>query len=154
MLTDTRRVEFALLPRLAFQIVNCGVSDVNHPDAKRCLELLIQACSEPVDELPEKARLKIIRRIERLFRETSARYQDQPAGKVALVLWYALSELLDQGVLELYEGSSMANAMATLQPMIADWFDIAKVDASAQKQARKLLRDLKAQGYYRAWQES
>ena len=60
----------------------------------------------------------------------------------------SLADLTDREVLILWEGSAMARAADTLFPMFAHGFEEQKRDASAQKQAGRLLARLQAEGLY------
>ena len=162
ILTDRQRVELAIPARLVFGIVaaNCFApnpeADADEALAElernvaRLKELLTTACVEPIADLPERLGSKVARRIERVVDAAAKPFDDQPAVKVAMALYYFLEDLLSRGVLELLEGSAFAEAMGILMPMFEHGFSEEKLDRSAQKRARQLLEHLQREGYYRA----
>lgn len=159
-LTDRQRVEIAIPARMAFEIAACDCFAPNPavaPDeaqaemernVARLKELLVTACLEPITDLPEATGIKVARRVERVADKITAPYANQPAIKFAMVLFYFLQDLLDRDVLVLWEGSAFGAAMQLLVPMFEHGFSIEKQDASAQRQARRLLEQLQREGYY------
>lgn len=156
MLTDRMRVELALLPRMMHSVVTSGMEDPNHAEGKAIIALLDAACMEPINDLKLKAQAKLVRRIERVHKETLRPYADGgsksqgvvTAGKMGLIIFYLIQDLIHAGILELYEGSTMVQAIERFMPFLQDLWEIKAVDDSAQKQARRVLEDLRRQGYY------
>lgn len=164
-LTDRQRIELAIPARLTFGLVaaNCFGPDPNADPEEaaaelersraRLADLLTEACLEPLVGLMPKDEIKIARRIERTVDAIARPYDGQPAIKLALVLFYFLSDLVEREVLELWEGSAFGEAWKLLEPMFAHGFEEERLDKSAQKQARKLLESLKREGLYSGgWQ--
>lgn len=148
-LNDRQRVEIAVPARLVFGLAVCKCfSDPDHDDVKRLQDLLLRACIEPLDGLQEREGKKIARRVERVVDEAAKDFDQQPAVKIAMSLFYFLEHLLATGYLELWEGSPMGEAMSLLMPMFDHGFEKHRQDRSAQKQARRLLQHLQRQGYY------
>jgi hypothetical protein len=148
-LSERQRCEIAIPARLLFGLAVCDVfSDPDNADLKRIKSLLMSACIEPLVGLDERAGGKVARRIERITRSVAGEFDDQPGVKVALSLYYFVKELIDRGILVLWEGSDVGEAINLLVPMFEHGFEVEKQDLSAQKQARKLLDRLQREGYY------
>lgn len=160
-LTDRQRVELAVPARLIFGL---AVSDCFAPEpdltpeqlaegqaqVARLRAHLVTACVEPIVDLAPRLQGKLARRIERTVEEIGRYFDGQDNLKVALCLYYFLADLLEREILVLFEGSAMAEAMALLLPMMEHGFGRERLDASAQKQARRLLARLQAAGLYGA----
>lgn len=114
----------------------------------RMSKLLMQASLEPVDGLKRNVAMVLGKTIDRLHCQVMAEYDQTRADKVAAAIYYFLKDLTDSGYLELWEGSAMAEAAAIYMPMIEHIFDEEKLDASAQKQAKRILKSLQEKGYY------
>jgi hypothetical protein len=170
-LRDDQRVEIALPARLIFGVAvcNCFGPDPSAPDQEeakrevvrqtaRLTELLQKANVEPIEDLADKHRGKVARRIDRVAEEIAKDFDQQPAVSIALSLYYFLKDLLDRGVLDLNEGSSFAEAMTEIfLPAMEGGLKAAatlpddeeRIDRAAQRRAGKLLKKLQAMGYYR-----
>ncbi|KMO14143.1 hypothetical protein QR78_23975 [Methylobacterium indicum] len=109
---------------------------------------LTQACVEPFNDLVGKKQHALLRRVERIGKGVIAGWGDRPALSVMLTLWYFVKDLTDREVLILWEGSAMARAANTLLPMFAHGFEEQKWDASAKRQAGRLLAQFQAEGLY------
>jgi hypothetical protein len=161
LLTDRQRVELAIPPRLVFGLVvaDCfGINPESDPDeaqaeldrnVARLKELLAVACAEPLDGLPAGKRSSVARRIERVTNTVAEEFDQQPAAKIGMALYYFLEDLLQRGVIHLWDGSAFAETMQILMPMFEHGFAIERMDASAQKQARRMREQLQREGYYR-----
>jgi hypothetical protein len=110
--------------------------------------LLKVACFEPLNGLNRNAALILSRQIDRVHAQVMDEYDQQRADKVATAIYYFLKELTDSGYLELWEGSPVAQAVAIYLPMIEHVFEEQKLDASAQKAARRIIAKLQERGYY------
>jgi hypothetical protein len=161
-LNDRQKIELALPANFFFALSICDVFALDpakaaEPDAaekgakeiEKLRELLRAACWEPIANDPEKKQRNLANRIYRIATEVSADLDQQLGTKVALTFYYWLEDLLSRGVLICYEGSAFGRAVSMLFDMMKHAFEVERLDASAQKQARKLLDRLQAQGYYR-----
>lgn len=161
-LTDRQRIELALPAMLFWGLAACDCfgPDPNAPDQaeaerevivkkQQLRDLLSTACHEPVEDLPPKKLAQMARRIDRLATYCADDFQQQPAVKVAMALYYFLEDLLQRDCLVLWEGSAMGTAVEMLMPMFAHGFERERQDASAQKQARRMLEKLQREGFYR-----
>lgn len=161
-LTDRQRVEIAVPARLVLGLVasNCFGLDPKAEDREaaeaelaasrqRLRDLMIAACMDPIDDLPPREGVKVARRIERLVDRLAMDFDQQPAVKVAMALYYFIEDLLQRERLILWEGSAMGEALSILLPMFEYGFEREQQDASARKQARRLLEKLQKEGFYR-----
>lgn len=147
------RVELAIPARMMFAISMMGVfvmtdEEKGREDLERMRHLLKVACLEPLDGLPIKLARVVGKSIDRTHNLVMAEYDKSRADKTATAIYYFLKELTDTGYLELYEGSPMAEAAAMYLGMIEHVFDEDKLDASAQKQSRSIMKKLQKMGYY------
>ncbi|OAH17545.1 hypothetical protein AX289_32315 [Methylorubrum populi] len=156
-LSDRQRVEVAIPPYLLCALTAApGVFVPADPDLAAKAEAdiaalradLSRALFEPFNDLVGKKQHALLRRVERIGKGVIAEWNDRPALSLMLTLWYFVKDLTDREVLILWEGSAMARATDQLLPMFEHGFDEQKQDASAQKQAGRLLARLQAEGLY------
>lgn len=159
MITDKMRVELALPPRMLFTLActkafvcyddKGEVQDASgHETVQKVQKLLLAACLEPLEGLPRERGAKLARRIERVHEEVTKRFEERSAVGAGLTIVYWFQDLLEREVLVLHEGSAVAMAADILIPMLEHGTAIEALDKSARKQARQLLRDLQARGFY------
>lgn len=149
------RVECALPARMMFAMTmqdvfgfQDGMEEVGRAQLERMRLLLKVASIEPLQQLSGQAALVLSRQIDRVHAQVMEEYDKHRADKVAAAIYYFLKELTDTGYLELWEGSPVAEAAALYLPMIEHVFEEVKLDASAQKQARRIIQKLQEKGYY------
>jgi hypothetical protein len=149
------RIECALPARMMFAITVQDVFGFEEgkqaeglAEIARLRTLLKAACFEPLNGLSRNAALVLSRQIDRVHAQVMEEYDQQRADKVATAIYYFLKELTDSGYLELWEGSPVAEAAAIYLPMIEHVFEEQKLDASAQKAARRIIAKLQERGYY------
>ena len=152
LLLHKERVECAMPARMMYAISKMDVFVITDPIGKEQLEkmqkLLTTACIQPMDGLPVNVAKIVAGIIDRVHNKVMARYHGQRADKLATGIYYFIKYLTDSGYLELWEGSPMAEAAAIYLPTIEHIFEIDKVDVSAQKQARGMLKHFQELGYY------
>jgi len=151
-LSDRQRVELALPARFLWSIIQCG-ADGGHEASQNALKLIQTACIEPLDGLHGQDKLRIARRIDRVFSEameplTSTDSHSISAGKAGLIVYYFIVDLVDRNILELYADTPMADAITQILPELSSLIAIKSVDKSAQKQAEKLFTRLRNMGFY------
>lgn len=171
-LTLNDRVEMCLFPLMFTGIIQVGarVSDGSlrddHPGFLEAMALLKRAILEPVLDLnPQGQRYVLHGPCKNHFKAVEVRFfvirkdgkeQTNPI-KIAAICFYGLNCLLQTEVIELHEGTSMAQAMAIMQPWFAPIFEdpkLARMDESAQRQAVKMLDFLASERkLYEAWLE-
>lgn len=149
------RVEAAMPARMMYAVSKMNVfgftpgrEEEGKKDLARMSELLMQASLEPVSGLRRDVALVLGKTIDRLHGQVMAEYDQTRADKVAAAIYYFLKDLTDSGYLELWEGSAMAEAAGIFLPMIEHVFEEEKLDASAQKQAARIMKRLQEKGYY------
>ncbi|MBC6714719.1 hypothetical protein H9Q09_00785 [Aurantimonas sp. DM33-3] len=150
-LSERQRVEFGLLPNMLLSILVAGVNDPDHPDAKEAERLLALASVAPVEDLPRKEQVKLLRRIIRLHDEVMApfRAEGMRTDKAGLIAFYALQAIVESDYMVIVDGGDLSRALDIVLPAIEHAAEIERLDASAQKAARRLLRDLQSRGYFR-----
>jgi hypothetical protein len=152
-LTETQRIELALFPQIFLGVLVVGASTRDHPDFETTVKLLRQASLEPLAGMNTAAINYVLTRCKGVHKQLEGRFfldQTGPA-KVACIAWYGLEFLLRAEVLELTEEHTLARAMAIMTPMFDYMFAEEKVEASARKQAVRMLDWLATRGYYKAW---
>jgi len=149
--TDRQVVEATLPSSLFWSVMVHGVADPDAGDNPKVICLLDQATEEAVANLTPEHRSKILRRASRLYQVALEDFQKQgiEAGKFGLIVFYLFDALRNAGLFELVDGSPLDQALEVLLPAVAEWTAVPAVDASAQKQARRLLKLLQDEGYFR-----
>lgn len=148
------RVEVALPARMMFAVAVMDVfsfepdNDDGPKQLAQMQALLMEACHAPMEGLPQRIRSVVNSQIDRLHLQAMAEYDQARADKIAAGVFYFLKELTDTGYLELWEGSPVAQAAEIYIPAIEHVFNEERLDASAQKVARRIMSKLQARGYY------
>lgn len=159
-LSDRRRAECALLPRLLLGIANDGgfrcyddagnVIDGAEAAVVEVLKAqLTEASVEPIADLEAGRAAKLVRRIDRLADVLFDEWRGASAAKWALALMIIIHDLHDSSQLMLVEGSAMHRAYLLFAPMLEDALDDLAISKSAAKQARHLRDRLAREGYFR-----
>ncbi len=159
MLTDSQRVELALPAHMLYGIAgskcfSCfdDAGKVTDPEGAALLErardLLKTACREPLADLPYARRGKLARRVTRVYQTAMDELFDQPAVKATLTVYYVIEDLIERGAIELFDGSAFAEGADIIMPMAEHGLESAAIEASARKQARRILDRLKREGIY------
>lgn len=162
-LTDRDRMMFAIPAILVGALVFADVfgpdPDAEDQDAARAeiavkakllRDLIIAGSSEPFAGLSLGPRSRLLRRTADLCQDCirSMGFEDQSSVKFGMTYYYWLADLLDRDVLSLFEGSAMAEAVDLLLPMMEHGFAVQARDASARKQAARMLRWFQERGFY------
>lgn len=159
-LSDRRRAECALLPRLLLGIANDGGFRC-YDDAGNVIDgaeaavvddlkaLLTKASIEPVVGLEAGRAAKLARRVDRLAGALFDEWRGASAAKWALAVMFIIRDLHDSGQLMLNEGSAMHRAYLIFVPMLEDALDDPAICKSAAKQARHLRERFGREGYFR-----
>lgn len=159
-LSDRRRAECALLPRLLLGIANDGGfrcyddagNVVDGAEAAIVDDLkaqLTEASVEPIADLEAGRAAKLARRIDRLAAALFDEWRGASAAKWALSLMIIVRDLHDSGQLMLVDGSAMYRAYLLFAPMLEDALGDPAISKSATKQARHLRDRLARDGYFR-----
>ncbi|MGX9981931.1 hypothetical protein [Methylobacterium fujisawaense] len=162
-LTDRDRMTFAIP---AILVGALAFADVFGPDpdaedraaaraeikvkTKQLQELIVAGCTEPFAGLSLAPRSRLLCRTADLCQACirAMGFEDQSSVKFGMVYYYWLEDLLARDVLALAEGSSMAEAVTLLLPMMEHGFAVEARDASARKQAARMLRWFQERGFY------
>ncbi len=150
--TDRQIVEAMIFPALTLSFLHsqadCQRTEEERASLKRCIEQCQIALREPINDLDDHRHDKLARRAIREG-EALANMLDGKAGAhVGLALYYALEELLRSGAIELWEGSAYANAMTEVLESLRDYDGEERLQAAAQKTARRLLGAMRQRGYF------
>lgn len=148
-LTDTMRVELSLAPALLRLFV---LGSLKHDDPARAplLDLLLEALKEPIADLPERERQKLMRRVKRAVEPINQEHNNQDGSKVLLMGLLWLQARLDASEIILIDGSAFARAADIVIDLLAeDMQHVAQIENSAVKQARRLHGTFQKMGYFR-----
>jgi len=148
-LSDRCRIELALPAEMLDPVVRVLLKRGINADDDKCLDLIKSAIQEPFAGVDPVKRAKLQRRVTALRLELLAPYEKRPIVLVfqMLVMW--LRDMLEDGTLDLVDGSDFALAMDDLIARVIQHEElIVKTQKSAIKNARKLRRLLEKRGYY------
>lgn len=159
-LSDRRRAECALLPRLLLGIANNGgfrcyddagnvIDDAEAEIVEDLKSLLTEASVEPISDLEADRAGKLARRVDRLADALFDEWHGASAAKWALSLMMVIRDLHDSGQMMLVEGSAMHRAYLLFVPMLEDALGDPAITRSAAKQARHLRDRFVLEGYFR-----
>lgn len=150
MTTDLRRTELLLFPVWLLNIIRCGVNDKDTDDYRRCQEILVTSINEALKGCDERKAGALLRRAARVHNKITEQYRrnDVHVDKIGLICLYALQAVLESDHLVLEEGSPLSAAINAIVDALADAFAEPKLDASARKQAVKLITMLQREGYF------
>ena len=148
-LSDRQRTELALPAHVMMGVLFAGVEEQD-ADFERCVTLLKTAAREPVDDLDDRKARKIQERVRRLHHDVVRPYSGDGAevAKFGLIVFFWIKAMVETGYLAFADGSAIDQALRLYVGAIEHKADEAKIVASAQKQARKMIGRLQAQGYY------
>ncbi|MBS7588235.1 hypothetical protein [Ancylobacter defluvii] len=120
------------------------------PDFRCAVDLLRQAAREAVDDLSDRSARKVLERVRRVHHSIVAPYsgEGEDVGKFGLIAFYWIKDLVETGYFVFAEGSAIDRALTLYITAIEHKAAISKLDASARKQSRKMIRRLQATGYY------
>ena len=140
-----------LLPHLMRGVVENGANDIHDPVFIVTRQLLALAESEAILGVPEKDCYKLSRRMLRAEQEVIGAYQKEGASvaKVGLILYYLLSAMTECDYLTLHPGSPMDQALEKILPALEPSANIVRLDQSAKKASRKVLKHFQTLGYFR-----
>ncbi|MFC0282432.1 hypothetical protein ACFFJB_14830 [Camelimonas abortus] len=105
---------------------------------------------ELIEHLDHKRAEKLLNRAMRVCRQIAVELNNRPGARIGMTHYYLIEELLSSGTIELCAGSAFGDALEVLLTGVQEHFAKEKLDAAAQKSARKLLDMLRDQhGFYR-----
>lgn len=148
-LSDRQRTELALPAHVMMGVLFAGV-DKPDTDFENCVSLLKTAACEPVGDLDDRKARKIQERVRRLHHDVVRPYSADGAdvAKFGLIVFFWIKAMVETGYLAFADGSAIDQALRLYVGAIEHKAEEPKIVASAQKQARKMIGRLQAQGYY------
>ena len=158
-MSERRRVEAAILPRLLLGIVNDGGYRATDEDGNAIengsddivaslKDCLTEACIEALDGLYGPAAIKVARRIDKLATAIFDEWRGQPAAKYGIAVMSLIRDLHESGTLMIVDGSHMHKAYDAFAPMLDDALEEERLAAAGEKKGRQLLRDLQRLGLF------
>jgi hypothetical protein len=128
-------------------------TDMETDESKALTALFLEAEKDVTSSLVEKKKQAILRRSWRIHDDIVKPFKDEKASvaKFALIIFYVLDKLREQGFFHLVEGSPLDVAIeAILHPdgTVVEYANIKKIDDSARKAAAKVLAQLQANDLY------
>lgn len=149
---NSREITERLIPVLLVKsVVHFGVADPTEPEHAAVLRLLDDAVEVELAGLPSHQRASIERHAGRvanaLLKPLIA--QRMECAKAGLAIFYVLNGLVDA---DLYHYSqpfwNAMDALVSPEGTVTEMANIAGVDRSAEKHARKLLSAMQGMGYF------
>jgi hypothetical protein len=148
-LSDRRRIELALPAEMLDPVVRVMLERGKNAEDDKCLDLVKAAIQEPFEGVDPAKRAKLQRRVTALRIELLAPYEKRPVVMVFQMLIIWLRDMIEDGTLDLVDGSAFALATDDLIARVIQHEDLVlKTQKSAIKNARKLRRKLEMRGYY------
>jgi hypothetical protein len=150
-LSESRRIDLMLLPAMLWRLFSYGASDGTHDEAEVFRNLLADAMVEPVNGEGWAKAEKLGNRVQKEAKLIMDEYfAGQPNARVGMIIFFSVQIMLDEGRIELTEGSAMADALFQLHDMCV-WYmekDPA-IERSMRKAARKFADMMHRRGYFR-----
>ncbi|WP_417843002.1 hypothetical protein [Thalassospira sp.] len=148
-LSDRRRIELALPAEMLDPVVRVMLERGKNAEDDKCLDLVKAAIREPFEGVDPAKRAKLQRRVTALRVELLAPYEGRPIVLTFQMLIIWLRDMIEDGTLDLVEGSAFALATDDLIARVIQHEDLVlKTQKSAIKNAHKLRRNLEIRGYY------
>lgn len=113
-------------------------------------KLIIDGITEPFTDCGLAQRSRLVNETTVLCTDCirAMGFEDQSSIKFAMTYYYWLDDLLSREVLSLFEGSAMGEAVTLIMPMMEHGFEEERQDASARKQAARMLRWFQWRGFF------
>lgn len=153
-LSDRQRVEISLPSQMMLGAFKAGVEDQGSEEFKSVITDLLEASMEPVSDLVSKKAAKIILRINSLLKDITVEYvkQDAEVSKVALITFHFMRFIIEDNYLQYEQGSAFDRSIQAFMEALEHKASEPRVNESAIKQAKKMLKRLQEWGYYRGVQ--
>lgn len=152
--SDRHIVECLIPVRMLLSVVHYGVADPASDEAAQLTAWLKAAEAAQLSGLVAADIGRLARRSWAIYDRVMAPFirEEASCAKFGLIVYYLLADLEAQGIALFTTGSPFDLAQQALygpDGTIVELANIGAVDASAQKQARRLLRNLQDEGYFR-----
>ena len=153
-LSDRNRIEICLPAQMMLASAIAGIPEAEQKksDFLSFKKDLIDASSEPVNDLNNRKRSSILRRVLRLHEGIPEEIIGDDMGdipKLALVQFHLIRIIIEDGYLQYPEDGPFGRAVVTFMEALQHHAEKTKLNISAIKQAKKLLLRLQAEGFYR-----
>lgn len=147
-----RTVEAMVIPLAFVAVVKTGFDDEFKEERDAMAKLFDQAAQEvlPSALLPKDAG-SLFRRTKDVILNgitSPLKNESYPSAKAALILYYFLTNMIDQGLYVIADGSTFRKALDLFLPTVQPWVEETRFDKSAFKEARKMLDRMHGLGYY------
>ncbi|WP_417831689.1 hypothetical protein [Terasakiella sp.] len=161
-LSDRAYIEKCLFPRLFKRCVDSAQNQQGEDDDSIASyeppqwfdDALVRACTHDLPAFDVGRAQDLAHVLDGLQAKYLNPYADRPLMLALLIVVYAFKDLLDQGVVDLVEGSDFADCVDVLLLILNDDnLDRlrAGVDKSARKNALRLLKTLRGDGFFVKW---
>lgn len=153
--TDRRIIEESIPPQLIRYLLECSLSDVEKDNEYReAHEALLSACDEPLHGVLGKRRDVLLRRLERIMKDTANWMRKCGIGSRKAIIMSVdwVIALNDAGIVKItHEGfiSVIEDLHGIFQKAPAEIPGWEKIEKSAIKTGYKLHAFLQKEGYYR-----
>ena len=149
-LSDKQRIEISLPVQMILAAIISGVSDQTTPEFLETKNNLMLAGNDPVSDLPDKKAIKILNRTRDLLYAITKEHisEGSEVSKVALITFHFMSFIIENGYLKYEEGCAFDKSINSFMGALQKVAEEPKVNASAIKQAKKMLKKLQGLGYY------
>lgn len=149
---ERRTVEAMVFPFAFIAVVKDGVPDEYTKTRDELVQLFEDAAREVMPSaLTQKQTARLYNRIKEVILTcitSPARHYEYPAAKAALVLYYFLRNMIDQGLYHISEGSKLEQALEMFLPAVQPWVEEVRFDKSAFKESRRMLTRMHDAGYF------
>jgi len=152
-MNDRQRVEASIIPFLVFGICK-PMEDLQETEDqkakhKQITDAAFHAIAEPAFDLELKRAGQIYRRAEREYLALANILEGTSNAQAMMAVYYLLEELLQEERLTIFDDSNFGKALQVYMDALQPHFDQEKLDAAAQKRARKMREALRKEGYFR-----
>jgi hypothetical protein len=150
-LNDRQRVEINLPTHMMLAAFIAGVEDQTSEEFKAVKADLIEASEDCLRDMQERKAISLLRRTTRLLDELTREHIKEGAevAKVALITFHFMRFIIEDNYLQYTEDSAFARSIEKFMEALEHKAQEPKVNASAIKQAKKMLKACQQQGYYR-----
>lgn len=149
-LSDRQRVEIGLPSHMMLAALIAGVEDQQDEEFIRAKADLIEAGGEPVSDLMDKKAVKILDRTRWVLDTITKDHVKEGAevAKIALITFHFMRFIIEDGYLQYEPEGAFDRSITAFMDALEHKAQEPKVNASAIKQAKKMLRQLQEMGYY------
>ena len=150
-LSDRQRVEIGLPSHMMLAALIAGVEDQGSDEFKKAKADLIEAGGEPVADLQDRKAVSVLNRTRSVLDAITKDHIKEGAevSKVALITFHFMRFIIEDGYLQYTADGAFDRSINAFMEALEYKAQEPLVNASAIKQAKKMLRQLQDMGYYR-----